>query len=89
MPQTAQRRRHDRAQARRPALLAIGLPRRPSGASTSAKGAVPIGSKVSFSFRGRLAGKALKPGAYRLGGLAKDAAGNASATQRKNFTILR
>jgi hypothetical protein len=56
------------------------------------KGSFTIAGKSGanfFIFRGRLAGKALRPGGYRLNGLAKDASNNASATQRTSFTILR
>jgi streptogramin lyase len=58
---------------------------------TKVKGSFGVSGKAganSFTFRGRLAGKALRPGGYRLDGLARDAANNTSATQRKNFTIL-
>jgi virginiamycin B lyase len=58
---------------------------------TKVKRSINIAGKSganSFIFRGRLAGKALRSGGYRLNGLAKDAANNVSATQRKSFTIL-
>ncbi len=59
---------------------------------TTVKGSFTIAGESganSSIFRGRLAGKALRPGGYRLDGLAKDAANNASATQSTSFTILR
>ena len=43
----------------------------------------------SFTFRGRVGGKKLKPGSYRLNGSAKDAAGNSSAVRQKSFRIVR
>jgi hypothetical protein len=42
----------------------------------------------SFKFTGRLAGKALKPGSYRLVAVARDAAGNASSVKRARFRIV-
>ena len=43
----------------------------------------------TFTFRGRMGGRKLKPASYRLNGTAKDAAGNASAIRRKAFRIKR
>ena len=43
----------------------------------------------SFTFRGRVGGKKLKPGSYRLNGTAKDPAGNASKLQQKAFRIVK
>ena len=43
----------------------------------------------SFTFRGRVGGKKLKPGRYRLQGAAKDRAGNASRLQRRPFRIVK
>jgi streptogramin lyase len=40
-----------------------------------------------FAFSGRVAGHALKPGAYRLSVIATDAAGNGSAPAKLSFTI--
>ncbi len=40
-----------------------------------------------FPFAGRVAGHALKPGAYRLTLVATDAAGNSSAPAKLSFTI--
>lgn len=45
--------------------------------------------KNSFKFRGRIGGKRLKPGTYRLDGQATDAAKNKSALKRKSFKIVR
>jgi hypothetical protein len=41
----------------------------------------------SFKFTGRLAGKKLRPGEYRLVARAKDAAGNLSAPVHTRFRI--
>jgi hypothetical protein len=43
----------------------------------------------SFKFTGRLAGRKLRPGSYRLVAVARDAAGNASAAKRVSFRIVR
>jgi hypothetical protein len=43
----------------------------------------------SFRFTGRVGGKALRPGSYRLVALATDAAGNRSAPKRASFKIVR
>ena len=40
-------------------------------------------------FRGRLKGRALKPGAYRFVIRARDGAGNVSKPQRPKFRIVR
>jgi hypothetical protein len=45
--------------------------------------------KNSFKFRGRIGGKRLKPGTYRLNGQATDAAKNKSALKRKSFKIVQ
>jgi hypothetical protein len=45
--------------------------------------------KNGFTFLGRAGGKSLKPGGYRLSGTATDPANNASAPQRKAFTIIK
>jgi hypothetical protein len=42
----------------------------------------------SFKFTGRLAGRKLSPGRYRLVGIAKDAAGNVSTPERTSFRIV-
>jgi hypothetical protein len=42
----------------------------------------------SFTFRGRIGGKALKPGKYRLNSQATDKAKNASPVKRKAFSIV-
>jgi hypothetical protein len=41
-----------------------------------------------FRFTGRLAGKKLPPGRYRLAVYAVDSAGNTSAAARKDFRII-
>ena len=43
----------------------------------------------SFTFTGRLGGKSLKPGSYRLTAVARDPAGNVSRALTKPFTIVR
>jgi hypothetical protein len=43
----------------------------------------------SFKFRGRIGGKKLKPGRYRLNGQATDNAGQRSAIKRKAFKIVK
>jgi hypothetical protein len=44
--------------------------------------------KNTFTFRGRIGGKSLKPGHYRLTGTATDSAKNASLPRNKSFTIV-
>jgi hypothetical protein len=41
----------------------------------------------SFRFMGRMRGRALKRGSYRLNAVARDAAGNASKRARRPFRI--
>jgi plastocyanin len=56
------------------------------------KGSFTVGGKAgvnSFKFRGRIGGKALKPGSYRLDGQATDSAKNRSAVKRRGFKIVR
>jgi hypothetical protein len=43
----------------------------------------------AFTFRGRVGGKSLKPGSYRLTGQATDSAGNASLLRRRGFEIVQ
>ena len=43
----------------------------------------------SFTFTGRLSGRALRPGRYRLVAVATDTAGLQSARKRASFTIVR
>lgn len=43
----------------------------------------------TFTFRGRIGGKSLRPGSYRLDGRATDAAKNASVPESKGFKIVR
>jgi len=45
--------------------------------------------KNSFRFSGRLRGKALRPGSYRLSGVPTDAAGNRGQTFLASFTIAK
>ncbi len=45
--------------------------------------------KNSFTFRGRVGGKSLKPGKYRLNGRATDSARNKSVIRQKAFTIVK
>lgn len=42
----------------------------------------------SFTFRGRMGGKALRPGGYRLLGVATDPAKNASKSVNRAFRIV-
>jgi hypothetical protein len=58
----------------------------------SVKGSFSVAGKVgknSFTFRGRIGGKALKPGSYRLNGTATDLAKNASVPKQKGFKIVK
>ena len=45
--------------------------------------------KNTFTFRGRVGGKSLKPGSYRLNNQATDTAKNKSAFKRKGFKIVK
>ena len=42
----------------------------------------------SFTFRGRIGGRSLEPGSYRLNSQATDKARNKSRLQRKAFKIV-
>jgi hypothetical protein len=56
----------------------------------SVKGSFTVAGKAgrnSFTFRGRVGGKTLKPGSYRLTGAAK--AKKAGVPKRKGFRIVR
>jgi len=58
----------------------------------SVRGSFTVAGKAgtnSFTFRGRIGGKALRPGRYRLSGIATDSAKNASAPKRKRFRIVK
>jgi allophanate hydrolase subunit 2 len=44
---------------------------------------------TSFTFRGRIGGKKLKPGSYRLKSRATDTANNTSGTKGKTFRIVK
>jgi hypothetical protein len=44
--------------------------------------------KNTFTFRGRVGGKSLRPGKYRLSGRATDSAKNTSLPKNKGFTIV-
>ena len=48
-----------------------------------------VAGKNSFKFRGRIGGKSLKPGRYRLNSQATDTAGNKAEVKRKSFKIVR
>jgi hypothetical protein len=55
------------------------------------RGSIAVSGKPganSFTFRGRIGGKKLKPGSYRLNGKATDRAANASSLRRKGFRIV-
>ena len=43
----------------------------------------------TFTFRGRIGGKKLRPGSYRLNGTATDPAKNKSLPKRKRFRIVK
>jgi hypothetical protein len=45
--------------------------------------------KNRFRFSGRLRGRKLPPGRYRLRAVATDPAGNKSSTKRRAFRIVR
>ena len=45
--------------------------------------------KNSFTFRGRIGGKSLKPGSYRLNSTATDPANNKSPLKRKAFKVVK
>ena len=47
-----------------------------------------VAGRNSFRFTGRLAGRKLTPGSYRLVAVAKDAAGNASLPKRASFRVV-
>jgi hypothetical protein len=62
-------------------------PYRGTSAASIAYG--PRGAPVdAFIFRGRVGGKSLKPGYYRLNGKATDNARNTSAVKRASFTVV-
>jgi hypothetical protein len=63
-----------------------------SGRSVTLKGGFTHAGEAganSFKFTGRLGGRTLKPGRYRLVEVAVDAAGNKSATRRVRFRIVK
>jgi DNA-binding beta-propeller fold protein YncE len=65
--------------------------RRPCPRWTKVSGSFSVAGQAganTFSFRGVLNGRALRPGAYRLNARATDPAGNSSAAQSRGFTIL-
>ena len=56
------------------------------------KGSFTVAGKAGtnrFKFRGRIGGRALRPGSYRLNGRASDAAKNKSKLKRRAFRIVR
>jgi plastocyanin len=58
----------------------------------SMKGSFTVTGKTGtnrFKFRGRIGGRSLKPGGYRLNGQARDQAGNRSKVKRTSFRIVR
>jgi hypothetical protein len=58
----------------------------------SVRGSFTVSGKAgknSFTFRGRMGGKALRRGSYRLSGTATDPAKNASVPTRKGFRIVK
>jgi hypothetical protein len=58
----------------------------------SVKGSFTIKGKAgknTFTFTGRVGGKSLRPGSYRLNGTATDPSKNASVPKRKGFTIVK
>jgi hypothetical protein len=50
---------------------------------------VGVPGSNSFRFTGRLRGRKLPPGSYRLVGIARDSANNSSAPARTKFRIVR
>ena len=55
------------------------------------KGSFTVAGKAgknTFKFRGRLGGKKLTPGSYRLTGTATDPSKNASVPKHKGFKIV-
>jgi hypothetical protein len=59
---------------------------------TAVRGSFTVAGKPgrnTFTFRGRVGGKALRRGAYRLTGVAADGAKNASAPVKRTFTIVK
>jgi hypothetical protein len=59
------------------------------GSGAGSFGVPGAAGENAFTFRGRVGGKALKPGSYRLTGQAIDSAGNASPLRRKGFEIVQ
>jgi hypothetical protein len=62
-----------------------------NGRYVSLRGGFTHASKAGanrFKFTGRLRGRKLRPGRYRLVEVAVDAAGNKSATERVRFRIV-
>lgn len=59
---------------------------------TAVKGSFTVAGTAgtsTFTFRGRMGGKSLKPGSYRLNGTATDPANNASVPKTKGFKIVK
>jgi hypothetical protein len=58
----------------------------------SVRGSFTVSGKAgknSFTFRGRIGGRKLRAGSYRLSGVATDPSKNASVPKRKGFRIVR
>jgi hypothetical protein len=58
----------------------------------SMKGSFTVAGKAGtrrFKFRGRIGGRSLEPGGYRLNGQARDQANNRSKVKRTSFRIVR
>ena len=80
---------------RRKGRSCVALGAAPKGAA-NCKRQVTVGTQSwdaaagasQLPFSGKLGGKALKPGSYSAGLVARDAAGNASAPQSATFTVI-
>ncbi|HYI35867.1 MAG TPA: hypothetical protein VEX39_04645 [Thermoleophilaceae bacterium] len=88
---------HRRAKGRRVGGRCVKAKRRNRGRKAcirwvKARGAFKVPAKAGanrFKFRGRIGGRKLKRGRYRLSARATDGAGNRSVLKRKRFRIVR
>jgi len=81
-----------RYQLSEPATLTITVQRLRGGRVKPLRGRVTLAGRAGpnrAGFSGRLSGRALRPGLYRLSGRARDAAGNVSRVSRQRFRIAR
>ena len=66
--------------------------RRKCGATVTVTGSFSVNATAgtnTFRFRGRIGGRKLRPGRYRLTGKATDRAGNVSSVPARSFRIVR